>query len=268
VGRQSTRSKKPSDAEYQRFAEQFVDFILDPKRPWLVRYIVAGGLNDIPTDEEMDSGDFSLRVLNRIDRLDKEGTEIIEASLYHALNERDKEFLIPYTRRWAHEAGFSREELKQLLKMGNSSSLKRSFKELNSKFAFRSGGQTKITRSQFEKILNRAEQLRPAIKKISDELSSNTSHTLEEILAYCRKDHSEACDFLALHIRDFRQAFNDEYVLKRATKRPSARARALADAMAGMDYGLAFSTSIQKVGEARRLARSQNFRPNLPTIND
>jgi hypothetical protein len=252
--RHSKVHPKLSVSEYQRFAERFVDLIVDPKRPWLVRYIVAGGLKHIPTDEELDSGDFALRVLNQIDHLEREGTWLIEASLYEALNTGDREFLVPYTKRWAQEAAFSYESLRLLLKMGESSSLKQSFKRLSAKFAFRSGGSTKITRHQFDKILSRAEQLRPAIEKILKELSSHTSHTLEEILEYCRKDYPQACDFLSLHIQRFQQAFNDRRVVNRATKRISARAGALADAMAGTDYGLAFSTSIEKVREARRSA--------------
>ena len=257
-----------SVAEYQRFAEQFVDLIVDPKRPWLVRYIVTGGLDRIPTDEEIDSGDFALRVLNRIRRLEQEGTEIIEASLYEALSDGDKDFLVPYTRKWAKKAGFSREELRMLLKMGKSSSLRQSFKKLNSKFAFRSGGKTKIPHSQLGKILSRAEQLRPAIEKILQEQFSDTSHTLEEILGYCRKDFPEACDFLTLHIQRFRQAFNHNRVVSRAKTRISARAGVLADAMAGTDYGLAFSTSIEKVGEARRATRRQGPPLDSPQISD
>jgi hypothetical protein len=255
VAKHASRPRgRVSATEYQRFAEQFVDLIVDPKRPWLVRYIVTGGLDRIPTDEEIDSGDFALRVLKCIERLERDGTEIIEASLFEALNAKDRELLVPYTRKWAQEACFSRENLRMLLKMGSSSSLKQSFKKLNSKFGFRGGGRTKITLEDFDKILNRAEQLRPAIEKILKELSSQTSHTLEEILEYCRKDYPQACDFLSLHVQRFQQAFNDRRVGNRATKRISARAGALADAMAGTDYGLAFSTSIEKVREARRFA--------------
>lgn len=251
-----------SERAYQRFAKQFVDLIIDPKRPWLIRYIVAGGLSQVPTDEEIDSGDFALRVLNRIDRLEKEGTEIIEASLFEALNNRDRDFLVPYTRKWAQEAGFTRGDLRMLLKMASSSSLKQSFKNLKSKFAFRSGGATKITRNEFEEILSRAEQLRPAVEKILTELGSQTSHTIEEILAYCRKDYPPACDFLSLHIQRFHQAINDKRVVNRATKRIPARAGAIADAMAGTDYGLAFSTSIERVREARRFLLPEDPSPD------
>src|SRR6516164_10955252 len=47
---------KAKDAEYRRFAEQLTDGILDPKQPWLVQWVLTGGLANIPTDEELSSG--------------------------------------------------------------------------------------------------------------------------------------------------------------------------------------------------------------------
>jgi hypothetical protein len=47
---------RASDSQYRRFAERFVDLVIDPKRPWLLRYILMGGLDRIPTEDEIDSG--------------------------------------------------------------------------------------------------------------------------------------------------------------------------------------------------------------------
>jgi hypothetical protein len=254
----------PRESEYLRFAEQFVDLLVDRKRSWFVRYIVTGGLDRFPTNEEIDSGDFALRVLKHLKRLE---TELIEVSLYEALKTGDREMLVPYTKQWATEAAFSREDLRMLLKMGNSSTLQGSYKRLNSEFDFRPGGKIKISPAQYDKLLKRAEQLRPAIEKILRELSS-TTHTLEKILDYCRKDRPAACNFLSLHLQRFQQALNDKRVMNRATKRIVARAGVLADAMAGTEYRLAFSTSIEKVGEARRAARRQGPPSNSPQISD
>jgi hypothetical protein len=263
--RLKSQPKKLSAPEYQRFAEQFVDLLVDPKQDWFVHYIVTGGLDHVPTEEEIESGKFALRVLNRLKRGE---TELIEVSLYEALTTRDREMLLPYTKQWAMGAAFSLEEMRMLLKMGRSSSLQHSFRQLKSTFKFRVGGKTKLAPTQYDKILKRAEQLRPAIEKILNELASDTTHTLPEILEYYRKDYQGACDFLLLHLRRFQQAFNDKRVMNRATQRTSARARALADAMAGTDYELAFSTSIEKVGELRRAARRQNSSSNSPQISD
>jgi hypothetical protein len=262
VGKHPSR---PRNSEYQRFAEQFVELLVDPKQGWLVHYIMTGGLDHIPTEEEIESGEFALRVLGRL----KHGeTQLIEVSLYEALTTGDREMLVPYTKQWALGAAFSREEMRLLLNMGTSSSLRHSFSQLKSTFKFRVGGTTKLAPGQYVKILERAEQLRPAIEAILNELASGTSHTLEEILEYKRKDHPGACRFLSLHLQRFQQAFNDKRVMDRARKRISARARALADAMAGTDYELTFGTSIEKVGEVRRIARRRNLAPDSPTISD
>jgi hypothetical protein len=224
---------------------------------------MTGGLEHIPTEEEIESGKFALDVLNRIDRGE---TQLIETAIYDALSTRDRQVLMPYTKEWAMHAAFSREQMAMLLKVGRSSTLQHSFKKLKSTFGFRVGGKTKLAPNQYARTLERAEQLRPAIEKILKEQASDTAHSLPEILQYCKKDYPKACDFLALHLRRFQQAFNDKRVLNRATKRTSAKALALADAMAGTDYGLAFSTSIEKVREARRIARRQVL-PSMPPQN-
>lgn len=263
--RQSATRSNVSDAEYQCFANQFVDLLVDLKQGWLVHYIVTGGLDHIPTDQEIDSGKFALHVLNRIE--DGE-TELIEVQLYEALTIGDRSFLVPYTKKWSTEAVLSPDEMRRLLKMGKSASLQHSFKQLKSVFKFRVGGKIKLPRGQRDRILKIAEQLRPAIEKILAELDSDTAHSLPEILEFHRKKYRDACDFLLVHLARFQRAFKDKRVMNRATKRPSARARALADAMAGTDYGLAFSTSIEKVREARRIAGRAKPPLNSPQITD
>jgi hypothetical protein len=262
--RRSDLRSTVSGAEYQHFAEQFVDLLVDPKQGWFVYYIMTGGLDDIPTEEEIDSGKFALGVLNRIDRGE---TQLIEVSLYEALTTGDRGALVPHTKQWAMDEALSREEMGMLLKIGRSRSLQHSFKQLKSTFRFRVGGKTKLATGQYDRILKRAEQLRPAIEKILSELTSETSHTLPEILKYCHKDYPEACDFLSRHLQLFQQAFNDKRVMNRATKRLPARARTLADAMAGTDYNLAFSTSIERVREARRIARRERLHSDSPQIS-
>ncbi len=254
-----------SDVEYQRFAEQFVDLLVDPGQGWFIYYLMTGGLAHVPTEEEIESGKFALDVLNRIERGE---TQLIETSIYEALTTGDRQGLMPYTKEWAVRSAFSHAEMAMLLRVGRSSSLQHSFRKLKSTFRFRVGGKTKLAPGQFTKILDRAEQLRPAIEKILKEQASSTAHTLREILKYCRKDHPAACDFLSLHLQRFQQAFNHKRVMDRAKTRISARAGVLADAMAGTDYGLAFSTSIEKVGEARRAARRQGPPLDSPQISD
>lgn len=243
-----------SDAGYQRFAEQFVDLVVDPKQAWLVEFIAKGGLNYIPKEEEFESGKFALTVLNWLGRQE---TELVQVEILEALTTGDREFLLPHTKQWAMDANLTVEQMRMYLKMAKSSSLRQSYKKLNSRFKFHRGATPKLASSQYPKVLERAEQLRPAIEKVLIELASPTAHTLPEILAYCQSDYPAACEFLLRHLQRFQQAFNDKRVRARATKRISAKARVLADAMAGADH-LAPSTSIERVGEARRRARRQN----------
>src|ERR1035441_1676821 len=168
VRRSKLVPRELSDGEYQRFAEQFVELLVNPKQGWLVYYIMTGGLDHIPTEEEIESGEFALRVLGRL----KHGeTQLIEVSLYEALTTGDREMLVPYTKQWAIRAAFSHEEMRLLLNMGTSSSLRHSFSQLKSTFKFRVGGTTKLAPGDYDRILKRADQLRPAIEKILKELS-------------------------------------------------------------------------------------------------
>ena len=253
--RQSNLKPKVSEAEYQRFAEQFVELIVDPKQAWLVEFIAKGGLSYIPKEEEFESGKFALTVLNWLGR---EETELVQVEILEALTTGDREFLLPHTKQWAMDTNLTDEQMRMYLEMGKSSSLRQSYKKLNSRFKFHRGAIPKLASGQYHKALGRAEQLRPAIEKVLIELASATAHTLPEILEYCKKDQREACEFLLLHLQRFQQALNDKRLTNRAKKRISARARVLADAMAGTDHKLAFSTSVERVREARRFARRQN----------
>jgi hypothetical protein len=80
--------------------------------------------------------------------------------------------------------------------------------------------------------------LEPAISKVL--ALPKTSRSLGKALHYLEKDHPDACKFLGRHIQRFQQALSDPALLRRAKKNPEARARVLAEAMAGSDYQLSF----------------------------
>jgi hypothetical protein len=94
--------------------------------------------------------------------------------------------------------------------------------------------------------------LEPAILKLLT--LPKTSRTLDEALDYLKKDHPQACEFLSRHIGQFQQAMEDPSLLNRAKKNMKGRARVLAEAMAGADHKLTFSTSRERVRRARKLA--------------
>jgi hypothetical protein len=145
----------------------------------------------------------------------------------------------------------------RLLSLGSPKVLKNSAKQLIDVFKFHHGPRPKLPAGQYAKALTTAELLRPAVLRLLQELDSATSHSLEEILKYLQTDYPDACKFLLSNISRVHQALNDPRVQNRAKKRIASRARVLADALAGSEYGLQFSTSIERVREARRLASSK-----------
>ena len=234
-----------TQAEYQQFAEHFIDAILDPVRPWLVEYLLKREFPPTPSEDDIASGRFAIKVHEAID-LEKLGP----LWLYEAIQKRDKETLVPWAKREAMDRKLTKDEIRRQLDSTKSETLKRSLRGFRATFRFRRGPKPQIPRDDYVLLLTTAEFLRPAISKLLAELGS-TTRTLREILTFLQKDHPEASKFLMRHEMTLEKALQDPALLKRAQYRPAARARVIANAMAGCEYGLAFSTSIERVREAK-----------------
>jgi hypothetical protein len=101
-------------------------------------------------------------------------------------------------------------------------------------------------------VLEAARLLEPAILKLL--AFPKTTRTLGEAVHYLRNDHPIACEFLTRHLQRFQQALDDPTLLVRAKEKTKGRAKVLAEAIAGADYKLQFSTSRERVRRARKLA--------------
>jgi hypothetical protein len=249
MGIRSGKQSRTTDAEYQRFAEQFADMILDPKRPWLIRYLLVRGFEIVPTWEELESDEFALSILNKL----QEESWLWEAWFYDALRAGDRGKLVPYFKTLAIDGGLTKEHFQRLQAIGKSSVIRQSLNKLGKRFSFHRGPKPKLPVSKYREVYEVAETLRPAIETFI-ELTQNTGRTPSEILKFLEKDHPHACSFLLKRIRTFQQALADPGLVKRAKKRIPARARVLADAIAGTDHKLTFKTSIERVRQARRLS--------------
>lgn len=245
--RQSNLRLKISEAEYQRFAEQFVDGILDSRQPWLVQYLLAGGFSKIPTEDEINSGDLALGILSLLER-----DWLVEQWKADAFRTRDRPPLVAWIKETISKQKRTKDEMSRLLACVNSKVLKRSLKALQKKLAFRPGANPKLPADQYSVVLGTAELLEPAISQFL--AFPKTSRSLGDTLHYLKKDHPKACEFLNRYVQRFHQALDDPALLQRAKKNTEARARVLAQAMAGSDYDLSFSTSRERVRQARRLA--------------
>jgi hypothetical protein len=250
--RDSTRRSRPSAEEYQRFAEQFVDGILDSRQPWLVEYVLAGGFSRIPTYGEIESGDLALSILHRLG-----GDWFAEEWKANALFARDRPPLVAWIKKITSEQKRTRDEMSRLLACVNSKVLKRSLTALQRKMTFLPGAKPKLPSDRYSVILEAAASLEPTILKLLT--LPETSRSLGEALDYLKKDHPQACDLLSRHIEQFQRALADPSLLKRAKKNIKGRARVLAEAMAGADHQLTFSTSRERVRRARKLADATSF---------
>jgi hypothetical protein len=252
VRKTATKPKPtPSKDEYRRFAERFVDGILDPKQPWIIQYLLVGGLDHTPTWEELQSGTFAFKVQRAL-RSDSFPTE---EWLAEALNNRDRDPLVAHILRRCATRKFNEDEMSRILASVNPTVLRASQKKLGKNFTFYSGAKAKIPVSQYPHLIKTAEVLKPAI--LSFLKLPRTTRTLSERLHYLTKDHPKACRFLTVHIDRFKEALDSSVLLQRAKKSIGGRARVLAEALAGSDYKLKFSTSRERLRKARLLAQNK-----------
>lgn len=242
---QELRSKV-RDFEYQRFAEQFTDCILDPRQRWLIDFVLNNGFADIPTEEEISSGRFALKVLKSFKQ---EPAGLIEVSAYEALTKPDPTALAAWILRRSIECKLNKDQMSRLLKCANSRVVRSSHKTLGKIFNSEPGAKPKIPREQYAVLLKTVGMLQPAILKFL--AIPKTSRSLGETLHYLKKDYPQACEFLSRHIERFQRALNDATLRNRARKSIEGRARVLAEAMAGANYQLTFSTSRERVRRAR-----------------
>jgi hypothetical protein len=239
-----------SKAEFQRFAEQFADCILDPRQQWLIGFVMTDGFAYIPTEEEITSGKFALRVLKSFEQ----EPGLIEVSVYDALTKPDRGALAAWILKRSIACKLSRDQMSRLLACGNSTILRESFKALRKQFNAEPGAKPKLPLGQYPVLLETVEMLQPAILKFL--AIPKTRRTLGETLRYLKKDYPQACEFLSRHIEQFQRALDDAILLSRAKTTVEGRAKVLAEAMAGSNYQLTFSTSRERVRRARQLVQT------------
>jgi hypothetical protein len=246
VPRQKRQRRLPAtDAEYQQFAEQFIEAVLDRRRPWLIEYLLRYQFPPVPTEEDISSGRLAMKIHQAIgsDRL-------VPEWFGDALQEGNQEPLVRWAKQEAKKRKLTKDELVRLLDSTRSEKLKQSLKGFNATFRFRRGPKPHITQDQYAALLKTAELLRPAVLQLLT--GSPTNNSLRETLENMHEEHPDACKFLMRHEMTLEMSLKDPKLLKRAQHRPAARARVIANALAGCEYGLAFSTSLERVREAQR----------------
>ena len=122
----------------------------------------------------------------------------------------------------------------------------------------------KIETTEYVDLAAWSDQLAPACKKILVDVEATPARSLTVIVEGCRKEYPDTGTFLLRHIEQLESAMKDPELLNRV-KKINTRARLLADAMAGAEYGLTLRTSIERARTGRRVkARTQPLKPFPP----
>jgi hypothetical protein len=231
-----------TEADYEALAVQFADMLIDPDKRWLLEYVLAGGfsypiesLEDLPVD-----------ILARISN----ASYLVEKKLLDAALSGDRKIVVAFLMDNFHQTKPPLEWLSAVLKALDTTALRRSLQKASGIFKLRRGPNPKIPNFRYTDLAAKAELLTPVMFKLLTELQSGTKRSIQELLEFWKKDHDEGCSFLLRHIGRLRQALDSPALLKRGRKLLS-RARVLAEALAGSDYGLTFSTSLVRVRQAK-----------------
>jgi hypothetical protein len=114
----------------------------------------------------------------------------------------------------------------------------------------RPGPPARIPPGSYAQLADKADSLFPVILKLLQNYP-RSGRTLEEHLDFMKSQHADACTFLATHVEQLKKLLGGEQLPKPA-KKIKTKAHVIADSLAGCDYGLSFSTSIERVSQGRR----------------
>lgn len=231
-----------TQAAYEQFASEFVDLLLVPENEWLRCYFLKGGF----TRPIQSISELAINIVQSID-----AEVIMSAELLDALQSGDRKYLIGYVKTNLRKAQLSVAELSRIFRSLNSSKLRKTIIQTGNIFPADSGPAPKIPHYKYQEIADIGLQLAPVIEELLIGRDRRSRHSTEDILKHEMKDHPEACAFLLRHLHRLDEAFSDAKLYKRAKKIPQ-RARLLADALAGSDYGLSFRTSLDTVRDTRK----------------
>lgn len=121
---------------------------------------------------------------------------------------------------------------------------------LANKFKGKQGRVVKLALGHYEYLADRADSLYPVLLYVLRE-RNGTSHTIAELLEFLFADYPIPVAYLQRHIDSLDEALRNPKYLKGA-KRIETRARPLAAGLAGCEEKYAFSSSVERVRQARR----------------
>ena len=230
-----------SALECDTFAEQFVDRLLSPEGAWFRKMYLVGLQDPVRLKSFMKGIGLST----------KSFSPSFVKRLHGALQRKDRKALLSLWKSICDQDPPSRGFPEAFLRLSRKRAWRGAMLQIADKLKGEPGFERKIKPEEYGSVASLGEELAPVILKLLKELESGTCRTVRELLEFWSKDKPRECEFLIRHIDRLDSVMRDETLLNRAKRLP-ARARLIADAMAGAEYGLSLRTSIERAREGRR----------------
>lgn len=230
-----------SEDEIAHLVERLVDRLLDPTQPWSRKCILEGL-------KRPEQAKWLAREIGLPDDVhDTAWAKQFEISLQRRNRKRLIELL---------KAEFVRSPIPRgcettVLSLGDPAILRKGMLEIAKRFSGKPGRKPLIEESEYQKLAAMAGELYPVILKLLQELDRGTKRTVRDLLEFWQLDHPTACGFLLRNLPRLQEGLNAR-VLPRPAKKLPTRARVLSEALAGTEYGLTLSTSIERVRQGKR----------------
>lgn len=240
----------PSDQEYRNAVEQYVDAILDPRRPWLKEFILVFGFPKIPTQWQIESGALAAKMREAIS-----ADYFVDEALFLALEQRDRKALITTFTKIAKARQLTHDELERLLLSVDSKELKKSIKALGDPFKT-PPGPVPPTAGQYDHALKLSDDLHLLLLRLLQEQATGTTNTTQDIIQFIAKDFPGTVGLVIENLALLEDVLQDRHLQGKA-KKTRTRARVLADALAGAVHLKLMPSTAREYLRAERYRRSR-----------
>ena len=234
-----------SERESLRFAERFVDRLLDSKEP-VRRKILLEGLKR-PAAARL--------ALKELGFPDTAYATLWAKQLELALQRRNRKRLVELVVQEFVRSPIPRGCEEALLALSDPANLRRAAIEAAKQHGG-TPGKKGLKQYEYRHLVEIADESYPVVLKLLQELKSGTGKTVQELLEFWQSDYPGACEFLLRNVGALEELLAARE-LPRPAKKLQTRVRVISEALAGAEYELAWSTSIERVRQGRRALRTR-----------
>jgi hypothetical protein len=243
---------KPSVApitpeEADRQAQRFVDILLDKANPHARRAMLTG----------LDHPEIVIALSKNIKSPPERLDPVLRVKLKSALQKGNRNALVALMRDLYLNDPIPPEQQNAFERIFKPLFLRGALLEYADTLKGKPGKAPLVDPSGYPELARRADILRPVIQRLLDERRDGNKRTAGECLNFWSQQFPEACQFLSRHSGKLEELLRMDRLPKPAEKLET-QAHVIADALAGCEEGLEFSTSIERVRQGRRMAKQSS----------